>query len=503
MLRTPLGRTVGRVAFLLRGDLSLGNVLERLAAVHGDRRLVTEPRGLQVTYRQAAKRVARWAGGIAARIEAGDVVVVSTPNGYEQLLLCLAVARAGGIPAPLNDAMRPDEVAHVVADSGAALVLRSPHEVDGTAPLRHAVGAAGSDVAALFYTSGTTGRPKGVALTHDGLLAPLRPAVAFPAELRHDEAVISLPVAHIMGFVTLLGLASAGVATWFSPRFHADEVLDAIEQRRASVFIGVPAMYRLLLEAGAEERDLGSVRVWASGADVMPPELAQRFKRLGGTVRLPFVGDIGEATFAEGYGLVETAGGVAAKVSPPFVRTGTGDSVGLPLRGHRFRVVDDDGNDVAGGDTGELLVRGPGLLRGYWGDPDATRAVLDDDGWLHTGDLARRGPLGTVTFAGRSKDVIMRGGFSVYAVEVEAVLEAHPDVLEAAVVPVPDERLGEVPAAAVRLAPGVPLDEAALDAHAREHLAHYKVPVRYVAVDELPRTGTRKVQRREVVGLLA
>ncbi|HEX4901241.1 MAG TPA: fatty acid--CoA ligase family protein, partial [Acidimicrobiales bacterium] len=316
------------------------------------------------------------------------------------------------------------------------------------------------------------------------------------------EAVISLPVAHIMGFVTLLGLASAGIATWFSPRFHADEVLDAIESRRASVFIGVPAMYRLLLESGAERRDLGSVRVWGSGADVMPPDLAQRFKRLGGTLRLPFVGDVGEATFAEGYGLVETAGGVAAKLSPPFLRTGTGDSVGVPVRGHRFRVVDEDGQDVVNGSTGELLVKGPGLLRGYWGDPAATRAVLDDDGWLHTGDLARRGPLGTVTFAGRSKDVIMRGGFSVYAVEVEAALQEHPDVLEAAVVPLPDERLGEVPGAAVRLAPGAVLDPQALDSHAREHLAHYKVPVRYVAVDELPRTGTRKVQRHEVVALL-
>jgi acyl-CoA synthetase (AMP-forming)/AMP-acid ligase II len=305
-----------------------------------------------------------------------------------------------------------------------------------------------------------------------------------------------------MGFVTLLGLATAGVATWFSPRFRADEVLDAIEQRRASIFIGVPAMYRLLLEAGAETRDLGSIRVWGSGADVMPPELAQRFKQLGASASLPFLGDVGEAAFAEGYGLVETGGGVAAKISPPFLRAGTGDGVGFPLPGYRFRVVDDAGEQVGAGATGELLVRGPGVLQGYWRDPEATSAVLDADGWLHTGDLVRRGPLGTVVFAGRKKDVIMRGGFSVYAVEVEAVLEDHPDVVEAAVVPLPDERLGEVPGAAVRLVDGVPLDEGSLDAHAREHLAHYKVPVRYVAVDELPRTGTRKVQRREVVALL-
>ena len=495
-------RMLGRASLLVRRDLHLGNVLERLAAVHGDRRLVTESHGgLVLTHRQAAKRVARWADGIAARTEPGDVVVVATSNGYQQLLLSLAVARAGCIPAPVNDAMRPEEVAHVVDDSGAAFVLRSAQQVDGHEPVATSVAANGSDVAALFYTSGTTGRPKGAALTHDALLGSLRGAALFPSELRDDEAVVSLPVAHIMGFITLLGLAATGTATWFSPRFRADEVLDAIESRRAAVFIGVPAMYRLLLEAGAEHRDLGSIRLWGSGADVMPPELARRFKRMGATACLPIVGDVGEAAFAEGYGMVETGGGVAAKISPPFLRLGTGDAMGFPVPGYRLRVVDDAGDDVAGGATGELVVKGPGVLRGYWQDEAATAAVLDADGWLHTGDLARRGPLGSIVFAGRKKDVIMRGGFSVYAVEVEAVIEDHPDVVEAAVVPLPDERLGEVPAAAVRLRDGVRLDEAALDAHAREHLSHYKVPVRYVAVDDLPRTGTNKVQRREVVAL--
>ncbi len=498
----PLRRVLGRASFLLRRDHALGTVLERLAAIHGDRHLVTETGGgLDLTYRQAAKRVARWAGGVAARTEPGDVVVVATPNGYAQLLLCLAVSRAGAIPAPVNDAMRPEEVDHVVADSGATLTIRSPHEVDGSPPVVEAVGASSHDVAALFYTSGTTGKPKGVALTHESLLAGVRGGALYPNGLRHDEAVVSLPVAHIMGFVVLLGTAGAGIATWFQPRFDAPAVLDAIEARRPSMFVGVPAMYRLLLEAGAAERDLGSIRVWGSGADVMPPELAREFKRLGATVHLPVLGDVGEATFAEGYGLVETGGGVAAKVSPPFLSLGTGDGMGFPIPGYRMRVVDDDGVEVGVGQTGELLVRGPGVLRGYWRDEGATAAVLDHDGWLRTGDLVRRGPLGSIVFAGRKKDVIMRGGFSVYAVEVEAVLEDHPDVLEAAVCPLPDERLGEVPVAAVRLVDGATLGDVDLEAHARAHLAHYKVPVRFLAVDELPRTGTKKVQRREVAGL--
>lgn len=495
-------RMLERAAFLVRRDHTLGNVMERLASVHGQRHLVTEAHGgLDLSYRQAAKRVARWAGGIATRTEPGDVVVIATPNSYQQLLLSLAASRAGAIPAPLNDSMRPDEIQHVVDDSGASLVIRSAHEVDGSGPLTAPVPAGTTDVAALFYTSGTTGRPKGAALTHDALLGSLRGGVVFPSYLRHDEAVVSLPVAHIMGFVTLVGLAGAGIATWFSPRFRAEEVLDTIERRRAAIFVGVPAMYRLLLEAGAAHRDLGSIRVWGSGADVMPGELVRVFKSFGATAHVPGVGDIGQAAFAEGYGLVETGGGVIANISPPFLPLGTGDSMGFPVPGYRLRVVDDDGNDVPPGQTGELLVKGPGVLEGYWQDPTATADVFDREGWLRTGDLVRRGPLRSVVFAGRKKDVINRGGFSVYAVEVEAALEQHPGVLEAAVVPRPDERLGEVPVAAVRLVDGATLEEIDLDEHVREHLAHYKAPVHYLAVDELPRTGTDKVQRREVVGL--
>ncbi len=504
MSGTPVSMrsTLERMAFLLRRDLTLGTVMERLARIHGNRHLVTEAEGgLDLTYQQAAKRVARWAGGVAARSAIGDVVVIATPNSYEQLLLSLAASRAGAIPAPVHAAMRTEEIDHVVADSGATLVIRSAHEVDGRDPLVHTVSAAGHDIAALFYTSGTTGKPKGAALTHDALVGSLRASAAFPSVLRRDEAVVSLPVAHIMGFVTLLGLGGAGVATYFLRRFDGGVVLDAIEERRASMFVGVPAMYRLLLEAGAADRDLGSVRIWASGADVMPAELARQFKRFGGIVRIPGVGDVGEATFAEGYGMVETGGGVAAKISPPYLPLGLGDSVGFAIPGYRMRVVDDAGADTAMGETGELMVKGPGVLQGYWRDEEATAAVLDDDGWLRTGDLARKGPMRSVLFAGRRKDVIKRGGFSVYAVEIEAALEQHPEVAEAAVVPLADDRLGEVPVAAVRLVDGATFDEEVLRSFAREHLSSYKVPVRFIAVDDFPRTGTNKIQRREVVAL--
>ena len=421
--------------------------------------------------------------------------MVAVPNGYDLLLASLAAARAGGVAVPVNPRMRPAEVDHVVADSGATLVVRDAAEVLGD-PLGAAVPARPEDVAAIFYTSGTTGLPKGARLTHRGLVGQVTSAAAWPAFLRRDEVVAGLPVAHIMGFLVLTGFAMAGVPVYFLPRFQADEALDAIETRRATVFVGVPAMYRMMLDAGAEQRDLRSVRLWLSGADVLPEELARRFKRMGATITLPFVGvSLGEAAFAEGYGMVEVAGGVAAKVSPPGLAMGVGDFLGFPLPAHRMKVMDDDGRQVAPGQTGELWVKGPGVLQGYHGDPEATAAVLTDDGWLRTGDLARRGPLGMVFFAGRQKDVILHGGYTVYSVEVERALEQHHDVVEAAVVGLPDDRTGEVPVAAVRVRPGARVTGEELVAWARERLSDYKSPRQVRIVEELPRTGTDKVQK--------
>jgi acyl-CoA synthetase (AMP-forming)/AMP-acid ligase II len=484
------------------GGATLGTVVEQLAAVHGGRRLVEDSDGLVLSYREAADRVACFAGWLAGRIGPGDRVVVATPNGYDQLLVSLAVCRAGGIAVPVNPQMRGEEVDHVVADAGASVIVRSTDDIGDARPLERARATPGA-VAALFYTSGTTGRPKGVELTHQGLLGAMtRAALVGHVPLRRDEAVVALPVAHIMGFAVLLGLACAAVPAFVLPRFRADEVLDAIERRRATIFVGVPAMYRLLLEAGAEERNLSSIRVWASGADVMPADVAARFQRLGAAATLPGVGPVGQAVFFEGYGLAESAGAVAVKASIPMLdRFLPGDSVGTPLPGYSFRIVDEQGHTVPPGQVGELWVKGPGVTPGYWGDVSATEAVLSDDGWLRTGDLARRGPFGTIRFAGRSKHVIKRGGFSVYAVEVEAALESHPDVVEASVVGLPDERLGEVPAAAVRLASGASVEPTDLVAFAHEHLASYKVPVQVVVVDELPRTGSQKVQKDRLLAL--
>jgi acyl-CoA synthetase (AMP-forming)/AMP-acid ligase II len=298
-----------RVAF--SGDVTLANLMERLAKANGDTPLVEEAEtGLKLTFEEAADRVARMAGGIREKIEPGEAVVVNAPNGYDFFLLCMAAIRAGGMAVPVNPQMRDEEIDYVKKDSGAELTVKSCDEVMGE-PVE-AAEASPDDVAGIFYTSGTTGKPKGAKLSHKALLGSGVMMAAYPAGLRRDECVSGMPVAHIAGFSLNLMFACAGIPVYLLPKFRPDKALDAIEERRATVFIGVPAMYRMMLEAGAEKRDLRSVRLWASGADVMPEELIRKFKKMGAIATLPLVGaNVGEAAFVDGYGMVELGGGVA------------------------------------------------------------------------------------------------------------------------------------------------------------------------------------------------
>lgn len=517
-------RYLRKADLALRHQVTLADVADRWVGLHGDRLMVTEADAVvsgsgadraarervagkvrELTYRNAADLVARWSAAIDSRSKPGEPVVVATPNGIDQFLLSLAVARAGRLPTPVNPQMRPVEVDHVIADSGASLVITDSAELSSGPGSRStpkpAADVALDDVAALFYTSGTTGVPKGAELTHRALLGGLAPLAAMPQLLRHDELVLSMPIAHIMGFISVLGPTLAGVPMYFLRQFAANRVLDVIEDRRSSAFMGVPATYRLLDQAGAQYRDLTCVRVWMTGADVMPAPLARRFKSFGASATLPVIGPVGEAAFFEGYGMVETGGGVVAKVSPPLLPVGLGDSLGLALPGWKVRVADHQDQPVSSGSVGELQVKGPGVLKGYHGDAAASAMVLTDDGWLRTGDLVRSGPFGLMSFQGRTKNVIKSGGYSVYAIEVEADLAEHPDVVEAGVVGLDDPKLGQVPVAAVRLRDGASVSPDELLSWARDRMARYKAPRQVVFVDDLPRTGTRKVRRDSIVPL--
>jgi acyl-CoA synthetase (AMP-forming)/AMP-acid ligase II len=253
-------------------------------------------------------------------------------------------------------------------------------------------------------------------------------------------------------------------------------------------------MYRMMLEAGARTHDLSSVRLWASGADTLPADVVHEFQHLGAAFRLPTrARSLGRATFVDGYGMVELGGGVAFRVFPPLRLPGAGLMRCLPR--HPLRIVDPEGNDVARGEIGEIAVAARGRVLGYHRRPEATAELFTRDGLVRTGDLARAYRLGFFELLGRKKDVIKHGGFSVFSVEVERVLETHPAVAEAAVIGWPHDTKGEVPVAAVRTNPGTPLTPEALRQFASERLSDYKVPQRVFLRDELPHTGTGKVNK--------
>ena len=435
-------RMVERAAFLVRRDHTLGNIMERLASVHGERHLVTEAHGgLDLSYMQAAKRVARWAGGIAVPGRARRRRRRSPPaNGYQQLLLCLAVARAGCHPRPgeRRHAPRRDRATSSTTPAP-RFVLRSAHEVDGHEPLAQ---GGRRRRPATWPRSSTPRAPPA---------SPrVRPSPTTPCSARSGRgALLPSQPAPRRGRRQPAGRPHHGVRHPARPgrrRRSPPGSPPASGRARSStpsrsggpsVFIGVPAMYRLMLEAGAADRDLGSIRVWGSGADVMPAELARQFKRMGAT-RAPARAS---ATSARRRSPRATAWSRPAAGSPPrsarrSCRSALGDAMGFPIPGYRLRVVDDEGNDVGLGETGELLVKGPGVLRGYWHDEEATAAVLDADGLAAH---RRPGP------AGAARTIVLRrpqeGRRSCGAASrstpsrSKPCSRTHPDVLEAAVVP--------------------------------------------------------------------
>jgi acyl-CoA synthetase (AMP-forming)/AMP-acid ligase II len=511
--------TAGRIKLAFDRSLTLGTITAALAEAHDDRVLLVDPLTQKdYTARSIAERVSTIAALVRKGSEPNDRVVVALANGVEFFLTCLGVLAAQRVVVPVHSSLRTDELRHVVEDCGAKLVLKKPlggshPTVLSPTPPLHA-----NDVAAILYTSGTTGLPKGAELTHVGLLAGVQRLAALPFGWRDDEVICALPISHVMGFSALLGLMCAGIRTVVFERFRPSEVLDALESRKSSGFIGVPAMYRMLEESGASNRNLRSVRVWMSGADAMPPALIATFQQYGAVAALPFLGtQLGQATFVEGYGMVELSGGVATKITPPYAGRWFTKPVAIPLPGNQLRVVDDEGHDVGPGQVGELMVSGPGVFNGYNGyngyngpedleDPDVPAdkivGVRTNDGWVRTGDLARRRAFGAVELAGRAKNVIKVGGYSVFAAEVERVLNEHELVDEAIVVGITDLRTGEAVGAVLRSGRKLGSKEIeSIATYAKERLSKYKVPTHWRMIDEFDRTTTGKVRRENLRGL--
>ena len=500
---------------------SVGLWVERRARLTPDRIALALP-GRDVTYGELHGRSARLAGALAdAGVGTGDRVAAYLPNGHEYAETLLACARLGAIIVPLSTRLAVPEIAYMVNDSGAtALVYDTArgHSVEAfrrgssikvafatgagdagtdtryedalsTSQLADARDVSPDDVLAIFYTSGTTGNPKGAMLTHGNFFwTNLDILLAF--DIHEDErSLMVLPMFHLGGWnVNTLAVWLMGGTVVAEPEFDAGRALQLIESRRITSMMGVPTVYQLMADHESfATTDLSSVRVLVCGGAPLPVTLIRRFQERG-------------VRFIQGYGLTEAAPNVLA-LAPEDAERKAG-AAGRPYFFVDVRVVDADDAPVPPGASGEIVVRGPSVMKGYWNLPDETARALRA-GWLRTGDVGRVDEDGIIWIVDRVKDMYISGGENVYPAEVENVLAAHPAVAEAAVIGVPHERWGEAGRAIVVVRDGTSVTAKELIAFCAERLAKFKVPSDVVFADALPRNPTGKLlkpQLREEYG---
>jgi len=507
----------------------LGRLTLLLAEHYGDREAFEDPDpspgmhpGGTRTYTQIESAVARYAAAHRALgVGTDDRVMVLVGNRLDVVLHAMAIARLRAVAIPVNPRLKPRELDAVREATGAKWIVADP-EVrarvqDGIDQAVTWAATSGGDesiegwlvanpeesveapedmdpkqVALFLTTSGTTGLPKAAALTSRGLLETPGRLGRIPFIGREGHVgTSSLPMAHVMGFGNVLGMLCGGIRVVHRASFDAHEMLDLIEERRPKLFIGVPTMFADLEAAGAADRDLSSIRLFASSADAMPAERARRFQTYGSSVTVRGK-PRGRATFVDGYGMVELSGAGAIRLYPPSPSRLKLPSISAVVPGLEARAVDEQGNKVRAGKVGQLQFRGGGVLERYEGHE---KAGPDDEGWFPSGDHARMWPGGLFfTLAGRSKDRLNVGGFSVFPAEVETELAEYADIAEVALVGLPDDRLGERPVALV-VPKGDNFDVDAFLAWSKDAVAGYRCPREVYVVDQIPRGHNAKVDR--------
>ena len=490
---------------------SLTTFLRQAAADHPDR-IALRLDSLTKTYGQLRAAAGQAAALLAsAGVEPGDRVGLMMPNIPAFPVAFYGALAAGAIVVPMNPLLKSREVAYYLGDSGARVLLAwqgageeaakgaasagaqvitigDPDMAGSLAAMEPVSGwddTAGDDTAVILYTSGTTGRPKGAELTHEGLMRNASLTARTLLRNSPDDVMMGcLPLFHVFGLTCGLNatVAAAGTLTLL-PRFDPAKALQIIERDRVTIFEGVPTMYAAMLhhpEASAARA--ATLRLCVSGGAAMPVEVLRGFEEKFGCMIL------------EGYGLSETSP-VASFNHPDKVRKP--GSIGTPVEGVQMRLAGPEGSTPPPGEIGEIAIRGHNVMKGYWGKPEATAEAMPD-GWFRTGDMARVDEDGYYYIVDRKKDLVIRGGYNVYPREIEEVLHEHPAVAEVAVIGIPHDELGEEIGAAVALKPGASADPAELRAFARERVAAYKYPRHVWLVGELPKGPTGKILRREV-----
>jgi long-chain acyl-CoA synthetase len=491
--------------------------------------------GERLTYAQTLERVRALAAYLqeVCNIQKGDRIALAMRNYPEWIIAFWASLSIGAIIVPLNAWWKSQELGYGLRDSGSRVLICDEERarlIDAelaNSPVEHVLVARGAgprsfedavssylgrtslsveidadDDATIFYTSGTTGQPKGALGTHRNLCANIGSTMfararalargtrsSLPPTMQ-ASGLLSVPLFHVTGCHSALVAASfSGNKLVMIHKWNPEQALELIERERLTQFGGVPSMAWQVLESpDFKKRDTSSVASISYGGAPAASELVKRIKEAFPNV-----------TASNGYGLTETSALAISNIGVDYVRKP--DSVGVPVAANEVKIVGEDGTELPVGSVGELWIKGPNVVKGYWGKPEATAQAFTD-GWLHTGDIAKFDDEGFVYILDRAKDMLIRGGENIYCVEVENVLHDHPAVLDVAVVGLAHEQLGEVPAAVVQLRPGVAVGdttETLLRAHARTQLASFKVPAQLrLTYESLPRNAAGKLQKREL-----
>lgn len=462
--------------------------------------------GRSITYRELDESSNRLANALAGvGISRGDRVAIYLPNIPEFAIVYYGILKAGAIAVSINSIFKQQEVAFILNDSGSRLLFttaelaaqlqgmaastverivavdRSLGELTGGASAEaRAADMEAGDPALLLYTSGTTGFPKGATLSHGNVVSNTWSVVHHAGYQPGDRLVLFLPLFHVFGQNFIMNACFlAGSTLVLHRRFVPQAVLDSIAREQVTMFFGVPTIYVALLYQEVKPEQLASIRYWFSAAATMPQEISRRWsERFGRPIH-------------EGYGLTETS--PFAAYNHDF-RHKFG-SVGTAVENFEIRIVDEADHEVPLGSLGEIAIKGPGVMLGYWGRPQDTSLAIRD-GWFHSGDVGSMDDEGYVFIVDRVKDMINRSGFKVWPAEVEQLLYRHPAVKEAAVYAVPDAEAGEAVAAAIVLREGATATAEEIGEYCRSRAAVYKAPSRVEFVAELPKNPTGKILKR-------
>lgn len=473
--------------------------------------------GRMLRYKDLDALSARMAGVLCDRgVRPGDRVAVQVHKSVESLALYLACLRFGAVYVPMNTAYTAEEAAYIVEDCDPALLVFSEDLSAGqtdfgalardtlngsggslmlaaseTTPMHPIYGVSGDDVCAILYTSGTTGRPKGAMLSHTNLASNAQ-TLALAWRFTADDCLLhALPIFHAHGLFVAANVAMvAGCSQIFLAAFDADSVVEQLAS--ATVLMGVPTYYtRLLKHPDFTAKAAENVRLFTSGSAPLLPETFSAFEARTGQRIL------------ERYGMTETAMNCSNLYDGPRIA----GSVGAALRDVSVRIVDDAGAHLPAGETGNVQVKGPNVLSGYWRAPEKTNEAFASDGFFKTGDQGYLDDAGYLFLVGRAKDMIISGGFNVYPIEIEQALNGREEVIESAVIGVPHADFGEAVVAVLVLRSGYDVDDAALRSELKSSLANYKVPKAFVDRNDLPRNTMGKVRkdvlRRDYAGFFA